>query len=100
MSNPFPAGLVQPSGSSLGLLTGTGGNIQFVDPDKGAARVQQWSADLQRELPMGMSLTLNYTGLAGANLGWGGTANTLININQLDPEVPGTRSWLHDAAGR
>ena len=38
------------------------------------------AADLQRELPMGMSLTLNYTGLAGANLGWGGTANTLIYV--------------------
>ena len=99
MSNPFPAGLVQPSGSSLGLLTGTGGTIQFVGPNKGAPRVQQWSADLQRELPMGMSLTLNYTGLAGADLGWGGTANTLININQLDPNT-GARPGLHDRAGR
>jgi hypothetical protein len=85
MSNPFPSGLVQPSGSSLGYLTGVGGTVQYVDPNKGAPRVQQWSADLQRELPMNMSLTLNYTGLAGSNLGWGGTANTLININQLDP---------------
>ena len=25
LDNPFPAGLVQPIGSSLGLLTGTGG---------------------------------------------------------------------------
>ena len=48
--------------------------------------MQQWSADLQRELPMNMSLTLNYTGLAGSNLGWGGTTDTLININQLDPK--------------
>jgi trimeric autotransporter adhesin len=86
MSNPFPAGLVQPSGSNLGYLTGVGGTIQYVDPTKGAPRVQQYSADLQRELPMGMSLTLNYTGLAGSNLGWGGTSNTLININQLDPK--------------
>jgi hypothetical protein len=86
MSNPFPAGLVQPSGSSQGLLTGAGGTIQYVDPTKGAPKVQQWSADLQRELPGGMSLTLNYTGLAGSNLGWGGTANTLININQIDPK--------------
>jgi hypothetical protein len=86
LSNPFPAGLVQTSGTSLGYLTGVGGTIQYVDPTKTAPRVQQWSADLQRELPMGMSLTLNYTGLAGANLGWGGTANTLININQLDPK--------------
>ncbi len=86
MSNPFPAGLVQPSGTSLGYLTGVGGTIQFVDPNKGAPKVQQYSADLQRELPMGMSLTLNYTGLTGSNLGWGGTSNTLININQLDPK--------------
>jgi hypothetical protein len=86
LSNPFPAGLVQPSGTSLGYLTGVGGTIQYVDPTKGAPRVQQWSADLQRELPMGMSLTLNYTGLHGSNLAWGGTSNTLININQLDPK--------------
>ncbi|MEQ1907875.1 MAG: carboxypeptidase regulatory-like domain-containing protein [Vicinamibacterales bacterium] len=86
MSNPFPAGLVQPSGSSLGALTGVGGTIQFVDPSKGAPKVQQYSADLQRELPLGMSLTLNYTGSTGTDLGWGGTANTLININQLDPK--------------
>jgi len=85
MSNPFPAGLIQPSGTSLGYLTGVGGTIQYIDPEKGASRVQQWSADLQRELPMGMSLTLNYTGLAGSNLGWGGTTDTSININQLDP---------------
>ena len=41
MSNPFPNGLVQPSGNSLGLLTGVGGDIYFVDPNKGAPRVQQ-----------------------------------------------------------
>ena len=52
MSNPFPSGLVQPTGSSLGLLTGVGGDITFVDPNKGAPHVQQYSADLQRELPV------------------------------------------------
>ncbi len=44
------------------------------------------SADLQRELPTGVSLSLGYTGLTGQELGWGGTTNTLININQLDPK--------------
>jgi hypothetical protein len=86
MSNPFPNGIVKPTGTSLGYLTGVGGTIQFVDPNKGASKIQQWSADLQRELPMNMSLTLNYTGSAGSNLGWGGTTDTLININQLDPK--------------
>ncbi len=86
MSNPFPGGVIQPSGSSLGLLTGTGGDIYFVDPNKGAPRAYQYSADLQRELPWGLSLTLGYAGLSGRELGWGGTSNTLININQLDPK--------------
>ena len=86
MSNPFPAGLVQPSGSSLGLLTGAGGDVYFIDPNKGAPRVQQYSADFQRELGGGVSISLGYTGLTGANLGWGGSTNALININQLDPK--------------
>jgi len=86
LSNPFPNGLVQPSGKSRGLLTGTGGDVYFVDPDKGAPRVQQFSADLQRELPGAMTLTLAYSGLKGSELSWGGTQNALININQLDPK--------------
>ena len=86
LSNPFPAGLVQPSGSTLGLLTGAGGDVYFVDPNKGAPRVQQYSADFQRELGGGVSLSLGYTGLTGSNLGWGGSSNALVNINQLDPK--------------
>jgi trimeric autotransporter adhesin len=82
MSNPFPNGLVQPSGNSLGLLTGAGGDIFFIDSNKGAPRVQQYSADLQRELPGGMSLSLGYTGSRGTNLSWAGS----ININQIDPK--------------
>jgi hypothetical protein len=86
MSNPFPNGLVQPSGNSRGMLTGAGGDIYFVDPDKGAPRVQQYSFDLQRELPGNMSVSVGYTGLTGHELSWGGSANALININQLDPK--------------
>ena len=90
MSNPFPNGLVQPTGNSLGLLTGVGSDVYFVDPNKGAPRVQQYSVDLQRELPGGVSVSVGYTGLTGRNLGWGGSNSTatasLININQLDPK--------------
>ncbi|MGE5836083.1 MAG: carboxypeptidase regulatory-like domain-containing protein [Acidobacteriota bacterium] len=86
IDNPFPGGLQQPTENTLGLLTGTGGNIGFIDPDKGAPRIQQYSFDVQRELPGGMSLTVGYVGSRGDNLGWGGTANTSINVNQLDPK--------------
>jgi trimeric autotransporter adhesin len=85
LSNPFPNGLVRPSGNSDGLLTGTGGEVRFVDPTKGAPRVQQYSVDLQRELPWNMSMSVGYTGLTGSNLSWGGSDNATININQLDP---------------
>ena len=89
MSNPFPGGLVQPSGNALGLLTGAGGDVSFIDPNKGAPRVQQYSADFQRELPGGLTFSAGYTGLRGTNLGWGGSSNALININQLDPKYQG-----------
>jgi hypothetical protein len=86
IDNPFPSGLTQPSESSLGLLTGVGGSINFVDPDKGAPRVQQYSVDIQRELPGNLSVSLGYVGSRGRHLGYGGTSDTAININQLDPQ--------------
>ena len=90
MSNPFPNGLVQPSGNSLGALTGVGGDVYFIDPDKGAPRVQQYSFDLQRELPGGVSVSVGYSGLSGSNLSWAGSnsgsTTGFININQLDPK--------------
>jgi len=90
LSDPFPNGLVQPTGNTRGLLTGTGGDIFFVDPNKGAPRVQQFSADVQRELPGNVNLSVGYTGAIGENLSWagsnsGGTAG-FININQMDPK--------------
>ena len=50
LENPFPNGLQQPIGSSLGLLTGTGGTVNFVDQNKGDPKVHQYSIDVQREL--------------------------------------------------
>jgi hypothetical protein len=98
LSNPFPNGLVQPTGNERGLLTGTGGDIFFVDPNKGAPRVQQFSVDIQRELPGSANFSVGYSGARGENLSWAGsnaTATTgFININQIDPKyqalVPNT----------
>jgi hypothetical protein len=62
LANPFPAGLVKPSGSSLGLLAGAGTNINFIDETRKAPRVQQFTVDLQRELANDMSITFSYVG--------------------------------------
>jgi hypothetical protein len=87
LDNPFPSGLQRPIGSSLGLLTGVGGNIDFIDQDKGAPIVHQYSIDVQRELAGDMAVTLGYMGATGRDLGFAGTNNVGININQIDPAL-------------
>jgi len=87
LDNPFPAGLQEPIGSSLGLLTGVGGNINYIDQEKGAPVVHQYSVDVQRELPGEMAITIGYQGATGRDLGFAGTNNVGLNINQIDPEV-------------
>src|SRR6185312_11741094 len=85
LGNPFPSGLVQPVGSGPGALSGVGTTISYVDQNRTAPRVQQYSADIQRELPGSMALTVSYIGARGDHLPLGGTDDTVVNINQLDP---------------
>jgi len=91
LDNPFPGGLIQPIGSSLGLLTGTGGTINFIDQNKGDPKVHQYSFDVQRELPGAMAVTIGYIGATGRDIGYygtsGGNSGEAININQIDPAV-------------
>src|SRR4029453_6923027 len=62
IDNPFPNGLTQPAGNTLGLLAGAGAGVSFYDPNWTAPRVQQYSVDLQRELGSSMSVGVGYTG--------------------------------------
>ncbi|PYQ71035.1 MAG: hypothetical protein DMG01_26425 [Acidobacteria bacterium] len=87
LDNPFPAGLLQPIGSSLGLLTGVGGQVDFIDQTKGSPKVHQYSADIQRQLPGGLAITIGYVGATGRDIGYGGVTDAIININQIDPAV-------------
>ena len=82
LADPFPAGLVQPTGDSLGMLTNVGQATNVFMPDRGTSRAYQYSADLQKELPRGIMVGVGYTGLSGRNLPYLGS----ININQLDPK--------------
>src|SRR5581483_5343426 len=86
LTNPFPTGVLQPTGNSKGAATLLNNNISFIDPNRSAPRVQQWSADLQRELGGGMALTFTYMGARGDHLPLGGSNDVPININQLDPK--------------
>lgn len=85
IDNPFPGGLASISGNSDGMLTGASSSLTFVDPDRDAPRVHQYSVDMQRQLPGDMSVGVTYMGATGRNLTWGGTATGAVNINQVDP---------------
>jgi len=83
-TNPFPTGLRQPSGNSLGPLTGVGGNVTFFDQNMKQGRVQQYSLDIQRELPGKINLTVGYIGSSSKYLSLGGTSSAArFNINAL-----------------
>ena len=86
LTNPFPAGVNQPRGNTLGVLESYGTNIDFIDQDKKAPYVQQYSVDLVRELSGSLSIGFEYNGATGRQLGLGGSNDGTININQLDPQ--------------
>ncbi len=81
ISNPFPNGLLAPVGNGAGLLAGIGGqSFTIYNKDSRSTRVQQYSVDIQRELPSGFVLASGFTGSSTSHLVQG-TAS--ININQL-----------------
>jgi hypothetical protein len=86
LSNPFPNGLAPVTGNAAGYLSGVGTTISYVDQNRTAPRVQQYSADLQRELPGAMAVSVSYIGARGDHLPLGGTVDSVVNINQVDPK--------------
>jgi hypothetical protein len=94
LTNPFPRGLEQPQGAALGLLTGGGGDIDFIDQSSGTAHVHRYSVDVKRELPGRVALSLGYVGSKAEGLALGGTTDAAININQLDPQYLALGSGL------
>jgi hypothetical protein len=77
LSNPFPQGLIQPTGSSLGLSTLAGQNITGVFRDDTISYSEHWSLDLQRELPKNFVVSIGYAGNRALGL------YEPVNYNQL-----------------
>ncbi|MCX6619754.1 MAG: TonB-dependent receptor, partial [Acidobacteria bacterium] len=61
IDNPFPNGLLKPTGSKLGLATNIGAGISYVDPDTREPRAYQASFEIQRELAWSTLLSVGYT---------------------------------------
>ncbi len=77
LSNPFPNGLNQPPGSTLGLLTLLGQDIITVYRDDRIGYSQEWNFNVQRELPGNFMVDLAYAGSKGNKL------PVDIQLNQL-----------------
>lgn len=66
--NPFPSGLVMPTGASLGLLTQAGTDIIFNLPSRRIPRVHQFSFGVQHELPWQVKVDASYAGSRSTRL--------------------------------
>ena len=77
LANPFPSGIVQPSGSSLGLATAIGQSISFSNPSRVVPKIYQYSVNLQTQLPGDFVLEVGFVGSAGRELEVGKSINAL-----------------------
>ncbi|MEP7361621.1 MAG: TonB-dependent receptor [Acidobacteriota bacterium] len=85
LSNPYPTGLLQPSGSSLGLLTNVG-QAMTTAIDRGSIHssyVQQWNFHLQHELPGRIVIEPAYVGNKGSRLVDGGWEMNQLTTDNL-----------------
>src|ERR1041385_4724792 len=83
LSNPFPGGLVKPVGTANGDATGLGIGLTIFDRNAKGTYIQQFSFDIQRELPAHIAVSAAYVGSRTYRLMLG---TPDININQLDPK--------------
>ncbi|MCC7496096.1 MAG: carboxypeptidase regulatory-like domain-containing protein [Bryobacterales bacterium] len=60
IDNPFPTGLIPAVGARNGLATNIGTGISFIDPHAREPRSQQFSFDVQREIPWNVLVTAGY----------------------------------------
>ncbi|HKA01836.1 MAG TPA: hypothetical protein VKE70_35240, partial [Candidatus Solibacter sp.] len=68
LSNPFPNGILRPTGSSLGTLTYVGNPIGFFNPEPLAPKLVKYEVDIQRQLPAGFVFSAGYLGSRGFDL--------------------------------
>jgi trimeric autotransporter adhesin len=92
LTNPFPGGIAQPTGNSLGQLTGIGQSFTLVSPYGKSPEVQQYSIDIQRELPFGVALEVAYVGSHSTHLTLGAAT---YNSNALNPSYLSMGSALN-----
>ncbi len=81
LSNPYPSGLLQPTGNTLGLASGVGQAITVFSPAASSAGYSQhYSFEVERQVPLGFVISAGVLGSHNVHLLENG-----INIDQLNP---------------
>jgi hypothetical protein len=62
LSNPFPQGIQNPTGSASGLGTFLGQGVTFFNPNPKNPYSIRWNFDIQRQIGNGMVFEVGYTG--------------------------------------
>ena len=65
IANPFPNGITEPPGASLGAATYLGQGITFFEPNLKTPYNQRWQFGIQRELPGRTLVEVTYSGNRG-----------------------------------
>jgi hypothetical protein len=84
LRNPYPNGFLPSPGSSQGLLTQAGANLQAPLRDTPSPWTIQYNVNVQRELPWAMFVEIAYVGTRGYDLSR--SAEGGLSLNQLDPQ--------------
>jgi hypothetical protein len=95
VNNPFPSGLTQPVGNSLGALTQVGNGASQIWP-KGPHSIgysEQWSMDLQYQVSHHSVFEAGYMGTRGRRLMYG---NPNLNADQLPTQDLGLGNALNN----
>ncbi len=86
LNNPFPNGLIQPAGNSLGLLNDVGFNANGPLRTSAGNRTpneQSWSFGFERQLPSNIVFNVEYIGKKGTHLPFSG----FNSLNHLGPGI-------------
>ena len=88
ISTPFPNGVLEPTGNTLGRQTALGQAISFFNQNPKVSKQARWSIGLQRELWGGWVVQLDYVGNRGYDI------EITKNINALPNQYLSTDASL------
>jgi hypothetical protein len=93
LSDPYPLGVIEPRGSSAGLATLIGEDLDdvIIPDERKSARIQRWNIGIQREIWGRVMVEANYVGSRIRNLA------VSRNINSISASEMSTSPFRDDA---